>query len=794
MGLLTFEIQYLGMRFFTKLFFTLFILIPELTAGFHIIGGEMFYTYEGNNNYHVTLKIYRDCSNPQAAPFDDPAYITIYNATGLPVQSLAISFPGATIVEPDLTNPCLEVPPGICVEQGVYEFDVNLPPVTGGYDIVYQRCCRNSTIVNIIAPDFTGATYTAHIPDPSLAASNSSPQFSKYPPTVICSGSPLVFDHSATDPDGDHLVYSMCAPNAGATQNYPQPNPPPPPPFTSVIWAPPYNVNNEMGGNPPMMIDSVTGLLTANPVSIGQYVVGICVKEYRNGVFLSRNVRDFQFNVTTCNPTIIADFNSVNAITNGDTLLICGQTTITFDNLSYGSNSFYWDFGVPGISTDVSSLQNPTYTYPDTGIYKVMLVASPGLQCGDTTYKYVELRKGVNADFSFPNQCVGTAVQFTDQSVALDGTLNGWQWIFGDGGSSTAQDPAHVYDLSGQFNVTLTATTSDGCTQSVVKQLTVYPLPVVNAAPDTFICDIDSVTLHAQNGVSYSWQPNYAINNTAFQNPIVSPDITTVYSVTVVDGHGCVNIDSVTIQVTDTVIASVSADTTVCEGQLVQLQAAGAVYYRWMPDSYLNADDISNPVSKPLSSITYFVDSYIGSCVDEDTITLTVLPLPLADAGADVTINQGEATQLTATGGAVYMWQPSSTLNNPGLADPMASPLNTITYTVTVTGSNGCSAIDSVTVTVTHLHQIIAPDAFTPNGDGLNDVFQFFTRGIAQITSVKIFDRWGEILFQSPSNETQWDGTFKGLDCGIETYVYLINGITYDGDAIQKSGPLTLIR
>lgn len=782
------------MKFFRQYIFFLVLLVPQGSMAWHIIGGEMYYTCLGSNNYRITLKIYRDCSNPIAAPFDDPAFITVYNATGLPVQPLSVFFPGAITVQPDLSNPCLQVPPGICVEQGVYEVILNLPPSSGGYDISYQRCCRNSTIGNIIDPSNTGATYTAHIPDQSLASCNSSPRYSNYPPLVICAGTPLVFDHSATDPDGDILVYSLCTPNQGASASSPQPNPAPPPPYYPIYWAPPYGVNNQLGGNPPMTIDANTGILTANPVNLGQYVVGICVKEYRDGALLSQNVRDFQFNVTTCDPLIVADFNSSTAIMKSDTLLLCGSLSLNFDNLSYGSNDFAWDFGVIGITSDVSSLTHPSYTFPDTGVYKVRLIAGPGLQCGDTSYKYVELRNGVTADFSFQDQCVGTPYQFNDQSIPLDGTLSSWQWTFGDGSGSSQQNPAHPYSSSGTFNVTLVAYNSYGCFQSVSKQTVVHPVPQANAAPDTFICDIDAVTLHANNGVNYSWQPDYNISNTSIPDPVATPDVTTVYTVTVTDANGCKNIDSVVVQVTDTVIASVSPDTTICEGEFVQLKAEGAVYYIWYPDAGLNHSDISSPVASPSSSILYLVDSYIGSCVDHDSVSITVLPKPLADAGPDVTINQGEIAQFNASGGENYSWQPPDALNNPEIFNPVANPLNSITYTVTVTGANGCKSIDSIIVTVTHIHEIFAPNAFTPNGDGINDVFQFFTKGISHISSVKVFNRWGEMIFRSNTNETGWDGTYKGIDCEMETYVYLIDGITYDGDPIMKKGVLTLIR
>jgi len=785
------------MSYYKKYLLIISWLIPQLAGAYHIIGGEMYYDCLGNNNYQVTLKIYRDCSSPFAAPYDNPAYVAVYNASHLPVQTLAVPFPGSTNIQPDLSNPCLVAPPNVCVQQAIYQFNVNLPPSPGGYDIVYQRCCRNSTIVNIINPSEVGATYTAHIPDPNEAACNSSPRFSNYPPIVICVNEPLVFDHSATDPDGDELRYSLCAPNQGADQLNPQPSPPPPPPYTSIIWQPPYTSTNQIGGNPSMSIDSMTGLLTANPNTIGQFVVGVCVKEYRNGILLSTDVRDFQFNVTECNPLIVADFKTTQQTTSfGDTLLICGDLSVHFDNLSVGSTNFAWDFGVPGSTTDVSTANAPNFTYPDTGIYKVTLVASPGLMCGDTTYKYVELRKGVSADFNFQNSCAGSPNYFTDSSVPLDGSLISWQWQFGDGGSSSLQDPSHSYATTGNYSVSLTVTNSYGCSATVTKSpVEVYAAPSVLAEPDTFICDVDSVTLESSGGVSYSWAPNYNLSSTAISDPVAAPDVTTTYTVTVTDNNGCSGTGEVTVQVTDTVIATVSADATICEGGSVQLNASGAVYYKWTPLDGLNNPDISNPLASPLVTTAYFVDAYIGSCVDQDTVTITVLPKPTVDAGNDTTINQGESVILNATGTASgYVWAPPEGLSDTTILDPTASPLNTTTYTLTATGGNGCRVSDSVIIKVTHIHLFIVPNAFTPNGDGLNDYFQFFTKGIAQITSVKIFDRWGEMIYSAEGNEQGWDGTYKGKECQIETYVYLISGITYDGDVLQQKGTLTLLR
>jgi gliding motility-associated-like protein len=766
------------------------LLVPSRSSGWHIIGGELYYTCTGFSNYEITLKIYRDCNS--TTPFDHPAIIGIYNSSGLQVQLLSINFPGANYINADLSDPCIQMPPGVCVEQAVYKTTVNLSPIAGGYNLAYQRCCRNNTIVNIIDPENTGATFTAHIPQ-TTSACNSSPRFNNYPPIVICVDKPLIFDHSATDPDGDSLVYSLCTPYQGANAVDPIPIPPPPP-YDPIIWQPPYNVNNQIGGSPAMNIDPATGLLTGFPTDLGQYVVGVCVKEYRDGIYLGEDIRDFQFNMTTCNALIQADFTAQNVISLNDTLLICGSNTVNFTNESFGSNDYFWDFGVPGISSDISTEKNPIYTFPDTGVYHVMLTASPGIICGDTTFRYVEIRKGVTSDFSFVSECAETPIEFADASIPIDGILSSWHWDFGDGTSDETPNPSHSFTNAGTYNVALTVYNNYGCVSTIMKPIIIFSLPVINAGPDTFVCDLDSVTLHAEGGVAYQWTPDYNISDPFTAEPLVAPDVTTVYSITVTTDNGCIDTDSVTVMITDTVVATTINDTLICEGEFVNLFVNNGLFYQWTPDSYLSNSAISNPVATPLQSITYFVTSYIGSCFDEDTVTITVLDKPEVNAGDDVTINQGESVQLNATGEGILSWSPSDNLSNSNIANPIASPLNTMNYTIQVTGNNGCVSFDSVTVNVTHFHLIIVPNAFTPNGDGLNDNFQFFTKGIKEIVSVQIFNRWGQLVYGINGNEEGWNGLFNGEASEMGTYIYRIHGISYDDGIIAQKGSVILLR
>jgi len=181
------------------------------------------------------------------------------------------------------------------------------------------KCLCGARIVNIIGPGETGATFFVEITSEAQALCNNTPTFNDFPPIVVCVNEQLNFDHSATDVDGDLLVYELCSPLKGggtagwqtpgnaADFNGTNPNPDAPPPYDNVTFlSGTYSPLDPIGGDPPLSIDPATGLLTGTPDAEGQFVVGICVKEYRNGVLLSTIQRDFQFNVAFCEPTVVA--------------------------------------------------------------------------------------------------------------------------------------------------------------------------------------------------------------------------------------------------------------------------------------------------------------------------------------------------------------------------------------------------------------------------------------------------------------------------------------------------------
>lgn len=299
----------------------LILAVAPRAKGTHIAGAELTYDCLGNQQYRVRLTLYRDCANGQAG-FDNPITLFVFDAQGFVYNTYNVNVPFNTPeIIPENWNACVGTPYNICVEEGIYETVVTLPAAFGGYDFAWARCCRNNIITNLQDPQCEGVTFLAHVPGPDEAICNSMPKFNNSPSLFLCAGEPFFFDYSATDPDGDSLAYEISNPytgldfnNAGAGNNsgncgfgQPQPavstaNPMGPPPYLNVTFSAGHSFLNPFGPGGFISINPTTGYLTAIPQNQGAYVVAVSVKEYRNGILLSENKRDFQFYVFNCLP------------------------------------------------------------------------------------------------------------------------------------------------------------------------------------------------------------------------------------------------------------------------------------------------------------------------------------------------------------------------------------------------------------------------------------------------------------------------------------------------------------
>ena len=310
----------------------------------HIVGGEVNYRCLGNDQYEISLVVFRDCDT--GIPwFDDPASIGVFDAiTNVFLFEERVSLDNSIndTLEIYLPDTCLIVPSTACIHTTTYIDTITLPFISSGYIIAYQRCCRNQDIVNIINPQDAGATYWSYISPTALQMCNNSAVFKEWPRVYLCSGVPISFDHSAIDIDGDSIVYELCTPFHGASDIVPRPQPPNAPPYTNISWLNPYGLNNMFGGADPLAIDPVTGLLTGTPQNMGVFLVGVCLNEYRNGILISSTHRDFQHIVGTCDRMTIAGFDTTGLSCNTDLIfpftntsqVVTGTYNWLFDTLS----------------------------------------------------------------------------------------------------------------------------------------------------------------------------------------------------------------------------------------------------------------------------------------------------------------------------------------------------------------------------------------------------------------------------------------------------------------------------
>lgn len=734
----------------------------------HIIGGELSYTCSGPGRYDFVMRMYRDCFCSNCAEFDDMAFVAVYKCSGScsgesqgrPFLKIDVPLQSMGNVEAP-TYPCL-VPPRVCVEEALYRWSLELPVSdTDSYHISYQRCCRNVTINNLRNPQNQGSTYTVEITPKAQELCNSGPSFNSFPPTVICQDAPLVFDHSATDPDGDQLVYEFCTPlkgggNRGTTaataDQYftcegARPNPACPPPYPPVDFLlPTYDPTQPLGASrndeeAPLKINPNTGVITGTPPTIGQFVVGVCVSEYRDGELLSRAFRDFQFNVASCDPTVVADIKEDRIIEDKEFLVnACGQHDIKFVNESFEErhvDDWEWRFDMNGEIQSFSEW-SPTVTFPGVGQYRGTLMLNPGTECGDTARIFVNVFPDITADFSYEyDTCVAGPVNFMDLSETGADRLTAWEWQFGDGNSTAEQNPRHVYRDPGDIPVTLTVTDNNECQASNTQIISYFPVPsLIVIAPSSFTgCApaeifFDNLSFPIDETYTINW--NFGDGGSSDQ---ISP--THTYEQ---EGVFTVGVD----------------------------------------------------ITSPIGCLT-------------DTIfhdLITVLPSPIADFTftPETPSNiESEVRFLDGSAGAIGWRYDFSTGYSSNLANPIYTFPDTGRYEVRqiVTHPSGCTDTLIQIVDVKPEVRYYLPNAFTPNEDSLNDAYKGkgVMIGVSDF-SMTIWSRWGELIFETSDPEEGWNGRKfnSGGDIPNGVYVVLVKFKGPRGEDFEFKHFATLIR
>ena len=732
----------------------------------HIVGGEFTYRCLGNGDYEFTLRLYRDgnCTDCAMA-FDPQASFAIYRCDGAgcnifsqanPYAQFFVSLDEEREVEaPDY--PCL-IPPNVKVLEGVYtfrlsDFNISLPPGNVTYHITHQRCCRNITINNIFNPGSTGATYTLALSPYAQAECNISPVFKDFPPIVICEGIPFEYDHGAIDSEGDSLAYSFCTPLTGGgpittsptltTCVGAAPTPACPPPYNTVDYlTPTYTTQQPMLGNPVVTIDPITGMITGTPNIIGQFVVGVCVEEWRDGQLIGKVFRDFQFNVASCDPTVIARVRSDQEPSPQEFVInSCGDSTITFFNESFQPQFIdvvEWAFDLGNADTTFSGEWNPTITFPGLGQYTGMLILNEGTNCSDSADITVNIYPDIRAEFEFDyDTCRPGPVQFTDLSYTGSGVFTGWAWNFGDGNTSPQQNPTHVYSTPNEQNVVLTVTDINQCVDSWTEVVPYFPLPeTILLGPGPYsVCEPADVLF---DNLSDPIDERYATNWTfgdGNTSTLLSPTNTYltagIYTVTleVITPLGCAK---------DTVF-----------NNLVEVLPSPDAGFSFSPASPSNLDP----------TVTFQDESALGAAWFWDFGT------------GDQTRNRN----------------PVYTFPDTGFFD----------VTQIVTHLSGCQDTLVQRIDIRPEVRYYLPNAFTPNNDGLNDTYfgKGFLVGITNF-EMTIWNRWGEQVFLTNDPNEGWNGRHKntGQPAPNDTYVVVVSFTGPRGQLYQFQGSATVIR
>lgn len=733
----------------------------------HLVGGEITYECLGIDTINgvpmitlaFTATMYRDCQG-MGASFDSPADFSIFNGSGND-WSFVDDTNAAVSISPDvpLTNdPCVEPPPNVCLDKGVYMFEFTVPVSDESYMVVYQRCCRNNSIVNIVDPQDTGVSFTVTISPLAQSICNNSPVFNDLPPAVICGNKPFVFDHSAADQDGHSIVYEFCAPldgggtngifgNPGNVNDCEGVNPDVfncPPPYDPIIFKlPDFNAQIPLGAAANLLIDANSGLMTGSPMNTGQYVVGVCIKEYLNGELLGTVQRDFQFNVTQCVINVQAGIDDAEETAPKNlSLKHCGSDPLTIINSSQDEatiEGYLWQFYISSTETLEYDTRDVDVPFPDPGFYTGLMIVNPDVNgCSDTLFLEIDVFPDMEADFTLEyDTCVAEAVKFKDQSFTETGVILEWDWEFNTTSQSKEKDPKFFYDTPGEKSVFLQTRDLNGCIDTITKSFDYFPAPpVVVVEPNTF--------------------EGCAPSEILFNN--LSSPIDTTYQVLWDFGDGTFGTEINEIH----------------EYSEIGVYSVGV--------------QIVSPLDCEVSRTYPF--------------WIEVLPEPIADfsftpdepKGEDVVMEFfNESTDAISW---QYIFDEESSVYQPNPTF-VFDTLGEHTVDLIVTHPSGCPDTIRKTFFIGPQSTYFIPNAFSPNGDGINDVFK--GKGNFEYISdfeMSIYSRTGEQVFLTNDIEEGWNGRIRnvGKDLPPDVYVLKLFYLDAEDNPVDESGFITLVR
>lgn len=487
---------------------------------------------------------------------------------------------------------------------------------------------------------------------------------------------------------------------------------------------------------------------------------------------------------------------------------LCDSGLVSFFDSSSSNDlitQYNWQLGDGSSST----IKNPSHFYRAPGNYPIVLEVRTQLGCVDSTRLMapVSIVESPIVDIlSDTAACIPAMANFQGLVVRNAGQALSWEWDFGNGTSSQVQQPPPVsYTISGSYIARLISKNPAGCADTVTRVFNARPIPFVDAGPRQTICKDNSTLLQASGANEYVWASSASLSCTNCQSPLAHPLVNTTYHLLGKNIYGCTATDSVLILVQQPFIMTASAGDTICVGETLQLFASGAQLYNWTPATGLDNSRSNRPKAKPDNSVIYQVigSDTLGCFNDTSFVPVKVYPYPKVAAGNDQTIAVGTTTPLIATLSADVTninWTPAAGLSCLSCPDPIAGPKQTTTYTIIASNPGGCTTKDDVTVFVfCNNGNLFVPNTFSPNDDGNNDVFYPRGKGIFTIKVFRIFNRWGELVFEKTNFQANdpvfgWDGRVNGKAAGQDVYVYTVDVMCENQTVLKYNGNIALIR
>jgi len=728
---------------FNIFLFALLCLPSKGGAQDNITGGQLFYTLiastDTTNTYHIKYVWHRyyDCVPMVQEP---PLGITIRDTLGTSFHYVATVDTFFDLSPPNY--PCVYTNEGICMRQIEHSVTVELPIISDSYFVLHQNCCRISNLTNVIDsiggglnPNILFHAYTEITPEAQLQGNNA-PVISETVPFYTCVNEPFDFSFSGNDQEGDQLVYALCAPSSSNATIWYTPIPLPPYEPPSYIF-PPYNAINPLGDDV-LSLDANTGELYAFPTEAGNFVVGMCINEYRNGVLMSTTNKDFVLFVLDCEPQVeaIVQADSVGA-NNTFFIEVCNDDQFQLNNLSVQPEfitDFYWE-----INGQVYSTWDPLIIFPASGTFTGQLVLNPGQSCIDTAFLVFEVLTDLEVNFVAEyDTCVAgpvnliSSVDYSGQSP-LD-----YFWKLDDGHFNNNASFTHSYESPGTYNICLTVSDVHGCRDSVIQTILWQPAPaIILVAPDE-AAGCAPLAVHIMN---QSWPVD-----SSYQ---VIWDFGDSFSQTAIDAFH-------------------------------EFEQAG-IY------------DVAVQVTSPLGCQA---DSTF-----EALINVSAAPISSFDySPAPITYLDSMVQFYDRSSNAVF-WEWFFDIDGVAVREenPTYHFPDTGTYLVRqiVYDEYWCSDTSHQTIHVKAPLHIHFPNAFTPNNDGVNDFFgakgYFETIENWQLT---IWNRYGELIFQSTDPNVYWNGSKHNVGRQLPqgVYTYILKAKSSDRKSINLNGQVMLLK